>query len=256
MRRTAYPASTHPTMRPWSHPARPGANRMLRPNAGGSPMTRLEIPRWSNSLLLVAILLLFVVEPFFRVRTLFEILVLALFIAAVWAVSQRRGLFLAGILLAVPAMLGRWAVYVTETHGIAVASAVLAILFFAFTVAALLWRALGGARVTADTIAGAVCAYLILGVMWAFVFSLIELTHPGSFLINGARLDHVHPGPPSVLRQELLYLSLVTLSTVGYGDIVPAASPARMLAVLEAVMGQLYLAVLIGRLVGLHMAQP
>jgi len=66
----------------------------------------------------------------------------------------------------------------------------------------------------------------------------------------------VATGTPMILRQELLYMSLVTLSTVGYGDIVPAVPPARMLAVLEAVTGQIYLAVLIGGLVGMHMQRP
>ena len=91
--------------------------------------------------------------------------------------------------------------------------------------------------------------------MWAFAFSLVELTHPGSFLVNGSRLSVV-TGTSRILRQELLYLSLVTLSTVGYGDIVPVMAPARMLAVLEAVTGQIYLAVLIGGLVGLRMQGP
>jgi len=63
-------------------------------------------------------------------------------------------------------------------------------------------------------------------------------------------------GTPKILRQELLYMSLVTLSTVGYGDIVPTWPPARMLAVLEAVTGQIYMAVLIGGLVGMHMQHP
>ena len=64
------------------------------------------------------------------------------------------------------------------------------------------------------------------------------------------------PAHHRILRQELLYLSLVTLSTVGYGDIVPVMAPARMLAALEAVTGQIYLAVLIGGLVGLRMQRP
>ena len=83
--------------------------------------------------------------------------------------------------------------------------------------------------------------------MWAFAFSLVELAHPGSFLVNGTPMAFA-AGTHQIIRQDLLYLSLVTLSTVGYGDIVPVVSSARMLAVLEAVTGQIYLAVLIGGL--------
>jgi hypothetical protein len=89
--------------------------------------------------------------------------------------------------------------------------------------------------------------------VWAIAFSLIEAVHPGSFLVNGSPLSVV-AGTPRILRRELVYLSLVTLSTVGYGDIGPATAAPRMLAAVEAVTGQLYLAVLIGRLVGLHMS--
>lgn len=129
----------------------------------------------------------------------------------------------------------------------------MAIGFFAFTSIVLLRQALGASTVTADIIAGAVCVYLLLGVIWALVFSLIEQLLPGSFLVNGS------PFAPdvaqSVLRSELLYLSFITLSTVGYGDVVPAVPSARAFAVLEALTGQLYLTVLVARLVGLHMAR-
>jgi len=78
------------------------------------------------------------------------------------------------------------------------------------------------------------------------------LQTPSSFLMNGQPLsDASHPLQPLNL---FLYLSLVTLSSVGYGDIIPVTPPARMIAALEAVVGQLYLAVFIARLVGLHMS--
>ena len=70
--------------------------------------------------------------------------------------------------------------------------------------------------------------------------------------MNGQPLsDASHPLQPLNL---FLYLSLVTLSSVGYGDIIPVTPPARMIAALEAVVGQLYLAVFLARLVGLHMS--
>ena len=73
--------------------------------------------------------------------------------------------------------------YVVDSQWLAVMSAVFAMGFFSLTVIVLLRRAFGGVAVTADTIAGAICAYLLLGVVWAFAFSLVELAHPGSFLV-------------------------------------------------------------------------
>jgi Ion channel len=212
--------------------------------------------QWSNSVLLIAMLLLLVVEPFLLGQSIFHTLVSVVLLAAVWVISPRPRLLLVAFALVIPAFLGRWLVYVHEAHWLIVASAFFAMSFFALTVVVLLWRALGsGATVTADTIAGAVCAYLLLGVVWAFAFSMIELAHPGAFLVNNVPMAALK-GTPKILRQELLYMSLVTLSTVGYGDIVPVTPPARMLAVLEAVTGQIYLAVLIGGLVGMHMQRP
>jgi hypothetical protein len=208
--------------------------------------------RWSNSVLLVAILLLLGVEPFLLGQAIFDGVVTAVLAAAVWVVSQKRHLFFLSLALVVPTFAARWLLYLVDNHWLVVISAGFAMSFFVLTVVVLLWRAFGGVTVTADTIAGALCAYLLLGVVWAFAYSLIELARPGAFLVNGAPMAAA-PGTPKILRQELLYLSLVTLSTVGYGDIVPAVSSARMLAVLEAVTGQVYLAVLIGGLVGMRM---
>jgi len=131
---------------------------------------------------------------------------------------------------------------------------VLGALFLGFTAVVVLRQTLGGGAVTADTIAGAICFYLLLGVIWALIYALVELAHPGSF-VDGGRPVSSAIGGHRLLVPELLYLSLVTLSTLGYGDILPVTPPARMLAALEGIIGPLYLAVLIARLVGLAASQ-
>jgi hypothetical protein len=107
--------------------------------------------------------------------------------------------------------------------------------------------------VTVDTIKGAVCVYLLIGVTWLYVFVLIDTVSPGSF-----RLD---PSPEGLVTEwqripQLLYFSFSTLTTLGYGDILPLRGPARTACYLEAVVGQVYLTVLIARLVGMHISQP
>jgi hypothetical protein len=87
--------------------------------------------------------------------------------------------------------------------------------------------------------------YLILGMFYYAVFNLIQETHPGSFV-------EVGPTPIMASRHSLLYLSLATLTTMGYGDVVPVSRPARMIAALEAVTGVFYVAITVARLVAAY----
>lgn len=104
-------------------------------------------------------------------------------------------------------------------------------------------------EVTADTLFGAICGYFMLGLTWSFVYLMIETIYPGSFhpsLIT----DAFHS-----TEQNSFYFSFVTMTTVGYGDILPLSNFARTCAWLEAVTGEVYLAVWIAQLVGLKIAQ-
>jgi voltage-gated potassium channel Kch len=96
--------------------------------------------------------------------------------------------------------------------------------------------------ITTHRIMGGVAAYLLLGVIWAEAYALVEMLHPGSF--QGP--VHVADGP-----RAWLYFSFVTLTTVGYGDVLPVHPLARSLAIFEAVTGSLFLTILLARLVTL-----
>ena len=89
---------------------------------------------------------------------------------------------------------------------------------------------------------------MLVGYGWTFAYALLDETLPGSF----ATVTQIGPNDYIGRVMQLRYFSFMTLTTVGYGDVVPRSSAARTMAVLEAVMGQFYLAVLIARLVGLH----
>ena len=106
-------------------------------------------------------------------------------------------------------------------------------------------------EVTVNMIFGAVVAYLLVAVAFALLFQILEMQHQGSFAGITSEAFETH----KKLDQSLMYFSLVCLTTMGFGDIVAVVSNlARPLAVLEGVFGQLYLAVMIARLVGLHIA--
>ncbi|MGB2403010.1 MAG: potassium channel family protein [Akkermansiaceae bacterium] len=95
-------------------------------------------------------------------------------------------------------------------------------------------------RVTPDLISGAVVAYLLLGICWGALYSLIELIQPGSFSFSHGGRD----------VSSLFYYSFVTLTTLGYGDILPLTKIARTTAYLESVTGVMFTAILIAGLVG------
>ena len=110
--------------------------------------------------------------------------------------------------------------------------------------------------VTTDVLCGAICIYLLTGVLAGLVFVLIEFLAPGSFHLVSA--DETTVRSRDILLKDpgwLIYFSFVTLTTVGYGDIVPNASIARSASVMEAVIGQVLLVIQISRLVGMHVAQ-
>ncbi|MCC9656769.1 potassium channel family protein [Rhodopirellula halodulae] len=106
--------------------------------------------------------------------------------------------------------------------------------------------------VDARRIIGAVSIYFLLGLLWAFFYTLIELIEPGSFRIANADAESQSN---SRLLSEFIYFSNVTLTTLGYGDIVPESRPAKTMALLEAMLGQLYIAIVIARMVGMQVAQ-
>jgi len=123
---------------------------------------------------------------------------------------------------------------------------IFACLFYVFMVIVILQYLFKEKVITVDMIVGAICVYFLIGMMWASIFSIIEILEPGSFQ------------SPEGMASELShfsYYSFVTLTTLGYGDITPITATARSLSLLEAITGQLYIAILIARFVGIHIAQ-
>ncbi len=116
-----------------------------------------------------------------------------------------------------------------------------------FTAVLLLRAVLRSDDVTYDTICGSLSVYLLMATAWGVAYLLLNFLQPAAFFMDPARhRNH------SLDWTDCMFYSFVTLTTVGYGDIVPISAQARSLSILEAVSGTLYAAVLIARLVGLH----
>ena len=114
-----------------------------------------------------------------------------------------------------------------------------------------LWYAFGTQRVDAEQLYAALSAYLLVGLFCGVLHWTIETASPASFASGGVAM-----GPGEFTLSRGIYFSFVTLATLGYGDIVPNSDLTRGLAVCEAVAGQLYVAVIVARLVGAYAQRP
>jgi hypothetical protein len=143
---------------------------------------------------------------------------------------------------ALPAAAGRWVLFVGHLGAV----------LFLFGSAGLIVQSLFNSRsLTFDSIYGAICGYLFLGLAWAMSYSLIEVVEPGSFQISPSLRTAGEACPPQVLT----YYSFVTLTTVGYGDVTPISPATRTFAWIEAITGQFYLAIIVAGLVSMLAAR-
>lgn len=212
----------------------------------------MKLPRYSSVELLISLVLLFITAPLVEDLPhgdLVEIvLVSVVMVAALFAVGGRHRSLAVAVALLVPALAGRW---VDHLHPGVLHPALFlgtGLLFFVFVVARLLTFIIRAPQVDANVLCAGVSGFLILGLAWAPAYMVTARLNPAAF-----NLPAVAGGPPAVLDSfSAFYFSFITLCTVGYGDITPVSRAARMLAVIEAITGLFYMAVLISRLVSLH----
>ncbi len=184
-----------------------------------------------------------------------RLLFAGLYIGGVAAVARHRWMLAVSLVLALPALLTEWGTMLAPSDTLFFVNTTSSAAFLAFTAGVMLHAILTAQRVNVDTVLGGVCVYLLIGFVFVEIFTLIEAAQPGSFAIGGEPID-APPGPAGqyVRYPDAIYFSFVTFSTLGYGDVAPLSPPARAMASTEAVLGQLYLAVFVARLVGLHLA--
>jgi hypothetical protein len=173
----------------------------------------------------------------------FGILLGVVVLASLWSLHSSRLWLLTGRALAALAITLAIAGAVWPDRSLQTATWLVAILFFLMSIHLGLQGVLAKGRITSNHLFGAMSVYLLLGVTWALVFGTVYHFAPRSF-------EGLSTGSPS----EFLYFSFVTLATLGYGDIAPIHPIARTIVYLEAVVGQLYVAVLIASLVSRHVA--
>jgi len=205
------------------------------------------------------ILLLLVTQPIFSGHAFAQIFATAtislVLLSALYAFRTTKTYFTIALILMVPSIGSRFVLQFTSNPTLEMVGAVSSCLFLTVTVFALVSRLFTVKRVTFDIISAAICAYLLIGGAWAYAFAIVELRHPGSFSAALFQRPTGNMAPLLASLHTFIYYSFVCLTTTGFGDILPVSEGARSLSVMEAVFGQLYMAILIARLVGLEIAQ-
>ena len=215
-------------------------------------ITFIEICKRDRYLfLLLSLLSLILITPLFegvvKLTILLDIFITAIFLSSIYAISQKVQNLRIAVGLLLPVVVGMWLTYFVDIPYLRLVGDCCSILFFAFTIILILSSLLREYEITLDVIYGAVAVYLLMALMWAFIYDIIETLRPGSFQITSI--------PAQRPRIQFFYYSFVTITTVGYGDILPVSLTARAFSIIEMVVGQVYLVVLIARLVGINITQ-
>ncbi len=225
-----------------------------------------------HTALLMAIVALFMVRPLIGdgglASAAFSIAILMLLILALYAiqadelvgerealVAQRRRRSMIGWALAVPATAERLAVLLVPSPALYLAGSILWLVLFIF----ITWRLLRGVlrqrEITSETISMSISVYLLLGFTWGLFYILLHHVQPLAFSLGSPPTPDSGGSSEQKVFPVLIYFSLTTLSTIGFGDITPVSLQARYAAVAEGITGQFYLAILVARLVGMQMSQ-
>lgn len=202
--------------------------------------------RFRYSLLFFALLAM-MFAPFLLPRQIEPVVMviafLFLMLAALAAAAETRRRFRIGTALALITVVV-WSIPDGERLWLRVLSDVLSIAFFIYVASTVLAHVVRSSQIDIEMVFGSVCVYLFLALIWAFAYQLLTEIDAGALLRSGESLP--------LNEGWHVYFSFVTLTTLGYGDIAPVSAFARLLAVTEAFIGQLFLVVLVARVVGLY----
>ncbi len=201
--------------------------------------------------LFVAVLLLVAGAPLFEPtpagRLTLNVVNVLIVVAAVAAVGRSVLSFIIVLLLGAPTLGLQWLALTGGGTEVLVLSWSFGAALYAATLSYLLSYVFRRDVMTADKLWGAAAAYLMIGVLWAYGYALIEHFYPLSFAIGGTAADLAMP--------EFVYFSFTVLTSTGFGDLTPLTRQARSLCVVEQITGALFLAILIARLAGVYPPQ-
>ncbi len=207
-----------------------------------------------HGILLTCLMCLLLFQPLVETKVggyIVEGLFVLVLLSSLKAIGVEKLVLNSEILLLLIALLCTLSAGVTGNERLFILGIICNALFLTIVVVVILRHLLHVDKVTADNLAGAICVYLLLAIIWTYFFLILEFLSPESFSFTQGdqRLElwlskEFHP---------FLYFSLVTITTVGYGDMAPISTFARSLSTMEALVGQIYLTVLVAGLVGMYL---
>jgi hypothetical protein len=187
------------------------------------------------------------IEGFIRLRFFMNLFFSIIFIATIYAVSERRIHIIIASILIIPALIAVWTPDIPTHNTVLAIGYICGLIVFAYAIILILTFIFSQETVSRQTISAAVAVYLIIALMWTFIYRLIENLYPNSFAVAHDKLM----GAENIF----LYFSLVTITTLGYGDITPIGKQALSFSVLEAITGQIYLVVVVAWFVGMYVSK-
>jgi len=204
--------------------------------------------------LLIALLLVLVAVPLAddlaigNARVIRAVVFSGLLVIGIWSLRGGGRYFMTGMAFAIAGVILN--MIAANTHSLTFHySSSLAIIGFLFVaIVYTLKQVLFGTEINVNRLVGAICVYLIIGVTWAMFYTLADSIQPDSFA-------GFSPGDDLGWDSEWLYFSFVTMTTLGYGDILPISATARGLAYIQAVVGQFYVAILVAGLVSAYIGK-
>jgi hypothetical protein len=219
---------------------------------GRSLSGRLRLGEWNiRTLLILLVVDVFVVAPIAQeeARPVLQPVIHSIILLSGIAIAFRSRALTTTVvgMLGIVSFVTHWTYHGHPTVALARADTALSLVFCALIIGLMLVQVFRAGPITRYRIEGAVAVYLLIAYSWALAYQLVVLSDPMAFSFSAAPLH------PQNLRFRLLYFSTTTLTTVSYGDITPLNPVARSLAALESVIGQLYPALLLTRLVSMEL---
>lgn len=209
--------------------------------------------KWTSNrfvLLLFALLILLFGYPYLQDNQLGAFLgglmSLALLVTGIFAVRTHKLALYGAIALALVAISLSVIAFLSGIRGHPLVEGAF-FLFYVLTTTVIFVEVIRRRSITREILAGVICVYLLIGTTFATLYDLIETIHPGSFQYNIAIA-----GNPQLRWRNMIYYSFMTLTTIGYGDMTPATAQTQSLSIIEGVIGVLFLAVFIARLIGMY----
>ncbi len=204
-------------------------------------------------LLLASLMIVLLLAPLFEgsyIGAIFlHIGLTAVFVTGVIANRHRKLVFRASLVIAAVAIPLTWAAFVTGSVEVSLSQFAVVVLFYGVSGGLILSAVLREYLGAIQAVLGAICVYLLIGLAWATVYSAIDRIESQPFGFNNHRTTTTSDGQTYTAFSQMVYFSFVTMSTLGYGDVTPRTPMAETVTWMQSVVGQLYIAILIARLV-------